>query len=432
MIVYKGCRSCGISVAAFGGTTVEGAHLKNKIIAAAAIGLIGMTALPAIANVPGSPSSVARASEETHTTSVGGLTLPRYIGPLEFIGEHSGDDPRSMATYSYRAMGLALDIHVSDLGAGAIADGAGSRELARRYDETKKNLVAATLVRGLKARETTVAFADGDPRAAREAVYRLKRRGEGGTTYLWFTAAHGLVIDARFDVALADGDPRSAREAVYRLKRNGEGGTTYLWFTAAHGLVIEARFDVVIGFEEDGEIGRSEILAAIGEAIPASADVVAQARARAAAPAGESADKAMKVAILWDPETPEGEKKIWLAYLFARAAFAANETDGGPAAGERVSSFEEEVRGRTIALTTFRALKREPAQPASEYFNDIDRVEAAGFLREYVWRYLHNASWSTMPSNLDLAGFETWRAEHLANHKAVTHGRIAFRLALAQ
>ena len=388
MIVYKGCRSCGISVAAFRGTTVEGAHLKNKIIAAAAIGLIGMTALPAIANVPGSPSSVARASEETHTTSVGGLTLPRYIGPLEFIGEHSGDDPRSMATYSYRAMGLALDIHVSDLGAGAIADGAGSRELARRYDETKKNLVAATLVRGLKARETTVAFADGDPRAAREAVYRLKRRGEGGTTYLWFTAAHGLVIDARFDVAL--------------------------------------------GFEEDGEIGRSEILAALGEAIPASAEVVAQARARAAATADTSADPSMKVAILWDPETPEGESKIWLAYLFARAAFAANETDGGPAVGERVSSFEEEVRGRTIALTTFRALKREPAQPASEYFNDIDRVEAAGFLREYVWRYLHNASWSTMPSNLDLAGFETWRAEHLANHKAVTHGRIAFRLALAQ
>lgn len=366
--------------------------MKNKIIAAAAIGLIGligMTALPAVANVPGSASSVTRASQETHTTSIGGLTLPQYIGPLEFIGEHSGDDPHTMATYSYRAMGLALDIHVSDLGAGGIADGTASRELARRYNETKKNLMAATPARGLKAHEKTVALADGDPRAAREAIYRLKRNGEGGTTYLWFTAAHGLVIDARFDVAL--------------------------------------------GFEEDGEVGRSEILAAIGDAIPASAEVVAQARARAAAPADESADTSMKVAILWDPETPEGESKIWLAYLFARAAFAANETDGGPAVGERVSSFEEEVRGRTIALTTFRALKREPVQPASEYFNDIDRVEAAGFLREYVWSFLHNASWGKTPSNLDLTGFEVWRAEHLANHKAVTHGRIAFRLAaLAQ
>ncbi|MEJ1962437.1 MAG: hypothetical protein WDO56_13210 [Gammaproteobacteria bacterium] len=363
--------------------------MKNKIIAAAAIGLLGMTALAAVANVPGNPASVTRSGEETHTTSIGGLTLPKFIGPLEFIGEQSGADPHSMATYSYRAMGLALDIHVSDLGVDGIADGIGSPELARRYDQTKKNLVAATAVRGLKAHETTVALADGDARRVREALYQFKRRGEGGTTYLWFTAAHGLVIDARFDAAL--------------------------------------------GYEEDGAIGRSEILEAIGAAIPASAEVVAQARARAAAPAaGTSADPSMKVAILWDPETPEGESKIWLAYLFARAAFAANETNGGPAAGERVSSFDEEVRGRTIALTTFRALKHEPAQPVSEYFNDIDRVEAAGFLREYVWSYLHNVSWGTTPSNLDLAGFEVWRAEHLANHKAVTHGRIAFRLALAQ
>jgi hypothetical protein len=148
--------------------------------------------------------------------------------------------------------------------------------------------------------------------------------------------------------------------------------------------------------------------------------------------ANEPPDDSVKVAILWDPETPEGESKIWLAYLFARAAFAANETAGGPAVGERESSFDEEVRGRQIALTTFRALKRDSAQPESAYFNDIDRVDAAGFLREYVWSYLHHSSWATTPANLDVAGFETWRAEHLLNHRPVTHGRIAFRLALAQ
>jgi hypothetical protein len=327
-------------------------------------------------------STGVMAGEETHTTSIGGLTLPQFIGPLEFIGEQSGKDPQTMATYSYRAMGLALDIHVSDLGAGAIADGAGSPELARRYAHAKTALVAATAVRGLTPRETIVEMA---------------------------AAA------------------RTAREAVYRFKRDGEGGTTYLWFTAAHGLVVDARFDVALGFEEDGDIGRSEILAAIDTAIPASANVVAEARARAAAPA----DPSMKLAILWDPETPEEESKIWLAYLFARAAYAANETAGGPAAGERESTFEEEVRGRAIALTTFRALKREHAQPESAYFSDIDRVEAAGFLREYVWSYLRHASWSTTPAGLDLAGFDAWRAEHLTNHKPITRGRIAFRLASA-
>src|SRR4029453_11963729 len=129
-----------------------------------------------------------------------------------------------------------------------------------------------------------------------------------------------------------------------------------------------ARFDVALGFEEDGDLGRGEILAAIGDAIPASAD--GGGKGGGGAPQPE--DASVKVAILWDPETPEGESKIWLAYLFARAAFAANETAGGPAVGERESSFEEEVRGRQIALTTFRALQRDSAQPESAYIRDID------------------------------------------------------------
>jgi hypothetical protein len=373
---HSGCSLCRVDG--------EGADLNNKIIAAAAIGLMGLASFAASANVPGNATAAAHAGERTHTTSVGGLTLPQYIGPLEFIGAQGGADPRTSATYSYRAMGLALDIHVSDLGASGIADGTQSAELARRFEATKKILVAATEVHNLKARESTVPFSSGDARAVREAVYHFERRGEGGTTYLWFTAMHGLVIDARFDVAL--------------------------------------------GFEEDGDIGRGEILATIGDAIPASADLVAQARVRATEPPDDS----VKVAILWDPETPEGESKIWLAYLFARAAFAANETAGGPAVGERESSFDEEVRGRQIALTTFRALKRDSAQPESAYFNDIDRVDAAGFLREYVWSYLRHPSWSATPANLDVAGFDVWRAEHLKNHRSVTHGRIAFRLAAAQ
>jgi hypothetical protein len=279
-----------------------------------------------------------------------------------------------------------------------VADGADSPELAKRYDESKKTLVAATGVRRLKPRESVVVLDQRE--LLGRAMPESAQAGEGAVA-------------------------RAAREAVYHLKRNGEGGTTYLWFTAAHGLVIDARFDVALGFEEDGDIGRGEILAALAGSIPADAAPVAQARSRATGPQDDSS---MKLSILWDPETPEEESKIWLAYLFARAAFAANETAGGPAVGERESTFEEEVRGRTIALTTFRALKRERAQPASAYFNDIDRVEAAGFLREYVWSYLRHASWAT-PADLDVSGFETWSAEHLADHKVVTHGRIAFKLA---
>jgi hypothetical protein len=343
---------------------------------------------------PSAADAAAAVGDESHTTSIGGLRLPGFIGPLEYIGAQSGADRHTMATYSYRAMGLALDIHVTDLGAGGITDGIESADLTRRYVDAKKTLVAATGVRGLEPNEATVALGQDLARVAAEK----------------------------------SDDTRRAREAIYRLKREGEGGTTYLWFTAAHGLVIDARFDVALGFEEDGDIGRGEILAMLGKAIPETSAAVVQARARANA----ADDAAVKLAILWDPETPEEESKIWLAYLFARGAYAANETAGGPAVGERESTFDEEVRGRMIALVTFRALKREAAQPTSAYFNDIDRVDAAGFLREYVWSYLRHPAWTRTPEGLDLAAFNAWRDEHLADHKVVTHGRIAFRLASAK
>ena len=60
------------------------------------------------------------------------------------------------------------------------------------------------------------------------------------------------------------------------------------------------------GREEDGSLSHGEILAALAEAIPASSDAVAQARAREAA----QADAAMKVAIEWDPATPEQESRV--------------------------------------------------------------------------------------------------------------------------
>src|SRR5688572_24769841 len=101
------------------------------------------------------PAAAQAAGEETHTTSIGGLVLPQFVGPLEFIGEQSGADARSM-TYSYRTIGLALDIRISDLGAGGIEDGPGSAQLARRYSDAKKALMAATPVKGLKPREATV------------------------------------------------------------------------------------------------------------------------------------------------------------------------------------------------------------------------------------------------------------------------------------
>lgn len=328
----------------------------------------------------------AGAAFRTYTTSIGGLELPEYIGPLEYIGEHSGPEGERSMSYSYRAIGLALEISVTDLGENGIADGTRAPELLQRYDEARRDVIRATKMRWLKPRHEKEVALGREPGA------------------------------------------RLAREALFTVReKDGEGGSTWLIFTAAHGLLIDARFDAIPGLEEDGVLSHGEILEALGAAIPVSSAPVSQARARAAA----EAEAATKVAIMWDPATPREESTIWLAYLYARAAFAVSESNGDFVAGERDASFEEELRGRTIAVNMFRELKRNDAQPASVYFNDIDRVDEAGFLREYVWSYLRQDSWIAQPVGLNLQAFDAWRAQHLAGHVAVTHGRIAFRTAVA-
>ena len=92
-----------------------------------------------VLGLAGSDSSLA--ADSVHTTSIGGLTLPEYIGPLEFIGEHSGPEGMNSLSYWYRAVGLSLQISVTDLGADGVADGIDAPELlgtaAERRDRNR-------------------------------------------------------------------------------------------------------------------------------------------------------------------------------------------------------------------------------------------------------------------------------------------------------
>lgn len=138
------------------------------------------------------------------------------------------------------------------------------------------------------------------------------------------------------------------------------------------------------------------------------------------------------VAILFDPSTPPAERKLWTVYLYTRAALVASESDATPLPlGIYAPTFEGEVRARRVAVGLFRELERNDPDFGSRYFDDLDRVEAAGFMREYVWRYLKQPSWSA-PPGLQLARFDAWRAVHLRYHVPVTHGQIAVRLAASR
>jgi hypothetical protein len=62
---------------------------------------------------------------------------------------------------------------------------------------------------------------------------------------------------------------------------------------------------------------------------------------------------------------------------------------------------------------------RRPALP-DPYLDDLVRVAEAGYLREYVWSFLHRPSWGRSPSDLGLEGFGAWREAHLARHAPLT------------
>jgi hypothetical protein len=309
---------------------------------------------------------------ESATTN---LQLPDYIGVLEFMGARTPRGAHVASSYSYRAAGLSLDIDVFDYSVSQLQAGIDDPLLKDQYEKAKA--------------------------AARSsAPRRAKLLGEDVVQF---------GTRQRF----------AAREAVYRLTHSEFEQTSYLWLAEVQGRLLEMRFTVQQGFEEDGHVSRSEILAALGEEVVRPLESIAVPR--------------VNVAIVWDPQTPAAEKQLWMTYLLTRASQAAQESsDRELPLGERQASFEEETRARTMAVNTFRDLQARGLKVESTYFSDLERVDAAGFLREYVWRYLRRDSWITAPPGLKLTAFDEWRASYLEHHVAVTHGAIALRLATAQ
>jgi hypothetical protein len=295
-----------------------------------------------------------------------GLDLPDYIGVLEFMGERTPRGAHVARSYSYRSPGMALDIDVFDYAAADLNAGLDSAVLRQQFEQAKREARASAPRRAQLLAEDVVQF---------------------GT-------------ETKFP----------AREAVYRLTTRDFEHTNYLWLAGVQGHLLEMRFTVQDGFEEDGHVSRSEILATLG---PSVVNVPAPSEPK------------VNVAIVWDPQTPTAENQLWMTYLLTRAAQIAQEsTSQDLPLGDWQPGFDEEVRARTMAVNTFRSLKNKGPQPQSAYFSDLDRVEAAGFLREYAWRYLHDASWTTAPVGLNLKAFDEWRAAVIPHHIAVTYGRI--------
>jgi tetratricopeptide (TPR) repeat protein len=132
----------------------------------------------------------------------------------------------------------------------------------------------------------------------------------------------------------------------------------------------------------------------------------------------------LTVALHYDPDK---DGALWLGYLVARSAYVDQHMSAyEQKVGVITPTFEEEVQARTQATLIFRELEQKNKGSNDPYFGDLDQISSGGFMREYVWTYLHQDSWGNAPSDLRLAVFDQWRMTHLVDHKVITRGNIAF------
>jgi hypothetical protein len=153
------------------------------------------------------------------------------------------------------------------------------------------------------------------------------------------------------------------------------------------------------------------------------------AKTRTAAATQAAAPRQLTISIDWGDAMTTRESGLWIGYLFARMDFISR--NGGRyhrVPGVITPIYDEEVFARSEAAKIYRNLKKQNKAMESPYFNDLEKVDAAGYMPEYVWQYLKRREWQDPPANLRAAEFSRWSIRHLAgNHAAESRGRVVFQ-----
>jgi hypothetical protein len=94
-----------------------------------------------------------------------------------------------------------------------------------------------------------------------------------------------------------------------------------------------------------------------------------------------------------NPKLSEDRLAPWLFYLGARAEYRKQHKLPAPATGEIAPTFREEVTARQAAVAMYSVLKSSSGR--DPYWEALAKVDSAGFIKEYVWTYLHRREWPT-------------------------------------
>lgn len=324
--------------------------------------------LPLVMALAGAAQGAA-AGDDLVKLSPSKFKLAQHIGPMRFSGARKFSDRRLGRTFGYVTDGISLTIYVYDYGLHDLPEGP-------------------------------------DSVAACEQFERARNEIETGGNYQNVTL-RGQYTRRMDDTAAA---PR-AREAMYDFQRNGIDAVSGLWLTAHDGYFVKLRLSVRREIADEFDAARTRILATV------AASMAARPTRRLAA-AAELPETSVEL----DAAAAGDEATWWISY--ADELLRASRDDPGslpPCGGPLLPGFAAEFAARVRALRDYQA--RDAAARHSAYFDDLARIDAAGFLDEYVWENLRKSG-ATMPPGLELAAFLEFRALELPRHVYFTGAHV--------
>lgn len=108
--------------------------------------------------------------------------------------------------------------------------------------------------------------------------------------------------------------------------------------------------------------------------------------------------------------------QAWVRYSLALSTCQLRIGGDNPA---RATSFECELEARHLLLQAWQESRDDGSRSGDPYLDDLARVEAAGFLDEYVAHHLLRRHWQ-LPDELDADGYRDWRAHEMPEHAPQT------------
>lgn len=141
---------------------------------------------------------------------------------------------------------------------------------------------------------------------------------------------------------------------------------------------------------------------------------------------GPAQDAKRRVNITVGQFPTETEMLAWTAYGISLGDWVRiNRLPDTAPEGPFIPTYEAELHARQLQLEIWReANERSPL--SLKYMDELQLVEKAGFMREYLWQHHRRETWDTPPGDLRVEQFLNWQSHNIPGHTPQTGARIVF------